>query len=140
MLQNGSYTYAYFFWILSPTKMKLGQILVCRLTNIPNMFLALCWRLETSSRAFYYFIKITIGQDLAIFNSWHLPFLTVPYSPFQKKKMEHWNLDITGYWVIWAGCSIEKNLEPSPNPPNCSEDSWNLLHLLISINWTSLVF
>ena len=46
-----------FFWILSPIKMKFGQILVCCMTNISNMFLAECWRLETSSRLFYYFIK-----------------------------------------------------------------------------------
>ena len=34
MLHNRSYIYAYFFWILSPIKIKL----------------AYCWRLETSSR------------------------------------------------------------------------------------------
>ena len=53
---------------LSPIKMKFGQILVCYMTNISNMFLAECWRLETSSRLFYDFIKMTIHQDLAIFN------------------------------------------------------------------------
>ena len=58
-----------FFLILSPTKMKLGQILVCYLTNISNMVLAQYWRLETSSRPFYDLIKMTIGQDLTIFNS-----------------------------------------------------------------------
>ena len=57
--------YAYFFWILSPIKMKFGQMLVCCMTSISNMFLAgnwklenECWRLETSSRLFYDFIKI----------------------------------------------------------------------------------
>ena len=83
MLNNGSYTYAYFFWILSTIKMKFGQILVCCLTNISNMFLAQCCTLQTSSRPFY-FIKMTIYQDLAILNSWHLPFLNVSYSHFQK--------------------------------------------------------
>ena len=34
---------------------------------------------------------------------------------------------------------MEKNLEPSPSPPNCSKDYWKLLPLLISINWPSLV-
>ena len=58
----------------SPIKMELGQILVCCLTNISNMFLAQCWRLETSSRPFYDFIKMIIGRDLASFDSWHLPF------------------------------------------------------------------
>ena len=80
-----------FFLILSPTKMKLGQILVCYLKNISNTVLAQYWRLETSSRPFYDLIKMTIGQDLTIFNSWHLPFLIVPYSPFQKNEtLESW--------------------------------------------------
>ena len=64
--------------------MKFGQILVCCMTNISNMFLTECWRLETSSRLFYDFIKITIQQDLAIFNGRHIPILIVLYSPFQK--------------------------------------------------------
>ena len=45
-----------------------------------------CWRLETSSRPFYDFIKMTIYQDLPIFHSSYLPFLNVPYSPFQKNE------------------------------------------------------
>ena len=86
------YIYPYLFWILSPAKMKLGQILVCCLTNISNLVLGQCWRLETSPRPFYDFIKMTIGQDMAIFNSWHLPFLIVPYSPFQKDEtLESWH-------------------------------------------------
>ena len=66
--------------------MKLGQILVCYQKNIFSMFLAQSWRLETSSRPFYGLIKTTIGRDLAIFNSWHLPFLIVPDSHIQKKE------------------------------------------------------
>ena len=90
--------------------MKLGQILVCCMTNISNMFLAQCWRLETSSRPFYDFIKMTIQQDLAIFNGWHIPFLIVLYSPFQKNEtLESWHI------------------------------YWKLLYLLISISWPSLV-
>ena len=77
---------AYFFSILSTIKMIFGQILVCFMTNISSMFWAQCWRLETSSRPFYDFVKMTIYQDLAIFNSWYLPFLNVPYSPFQKNE------------------------------------------------------
>ena len=50
--------------------MKFGQILVCCMANISNMFLAECWRLETSSRLFYDFIKMTIQQDLIIFNGY----------------------------------------------------------------------
>ena len=95
LLHNASYVYAYFFWILSPIKMKFGQILVCCMTNISNMFLAECWRLETSSRLFYDFIKITIQQDLAIFNGCHISFLIVLYSPLQKK----WNTGISAYLV-----------------------------------------
>ena len=86
--------------ILSPIKMKFGQIWVCCMTNISNMFLTECWRLETSSRLFYDFIKITIQQDLATFNGWHIPFLIVLYSPFQKNE----TLGIFAYWVIGAGC------------------------------------
>ena len=59
-LHNESFTYAYFFWILSTIKMKFGQILVYCMTNISNIFLAQCWRLETSSRPFYDFIKMAI--------------------------------------------------------------------------------
>ena len=55
------------------------------------------------------------------------------------KKMKHWNPDIIGYWVIGAGCEIEKDLELSPRPPNCSKNSFKLLFLFISINWPSLV-
>ena len=66
--------------------MKFGQILVCYMTNISNKFLAECWRLETSSRLFYDFIKMTMYQDLASFNGWYLPFLIVPHSPFPKNE------------------------------------------------------
>ena len=34
---------------------------------------------------------------------------------------------------------MEKDLRPSPSPPNCLKDYWKLLPLLISINWPSLV-
>ena len=81
---------------------QFGQMLMCCVTNISNTLLAQCYRLETSPRSFYDFIKMTIWQDLAIFNSWCLPFLIVSYSPFQK--MKHWNPDIIGYWVIGASC------------------------------------
>ena len=66
--------------------MKFGQILVFCITNISNMFLAECWGLQTSSRLFFDFIKVTIQQDLAIFNGSHIPFLIVLYSHFQKNK------------------------------------------------------
>ena len=92
MLPNGSYINAYLFWILSPIKMKLCHILVFPMTNISNMFLTQCWRLETSLRPFYNFIELAIKWNLAIFNSWYLPFLIVPYSHFQKNEtVESWN-------------------------------------------------
>ena len=69
--------------------MKFGQILVCCMTNISNMFLAECWGLETSSRLFYDFIKVAIQQDLAIFIGYHMPFLIVPHPPFQQQKKKH---------------------------------------------------
>ena len=59
-VDNGSYTYVYFFWVLSTIKIKFGQKLVCCMTNISNMFLAECLRLETSSRLFYDFNKMII--------------------------------------------------------------------------------
>ena len=69
--------------------MKFGEILVCCITNIFNMFLPECWKLETSSRSFYDFIKMTIQKELAIFNGWHIPLLIVLYSPFQiSEKLE----------------------------------------------------
>ena len=39
------------------------------MTNNSNMVLAQCWRLGTSSRLFYDFIKMTVQRGLAIFNS-----------------------------------------------------------------------
>ena len=56
------------------------------MTDISNMLLAESWRLETSSRPFYDFIKMTIQQDLAIFNGRHIPLLIALYSPFQKNE------------------------------------------------------
>ena len=66
------------------------------MANISNIFLAQCWGLKTSSRSFYGFIKINIAiwRDLAIspfLPSCNLPFLNVPYSPFQKKKKKKLN-------------------------------------------------
>ena len=49
--------------------MKFGQLLVCCMTNISNMFLVHCWKLETSSRPISDFIKMTIWRDLVIFDS-----------------------------------------------------------------------
>ena len=72
--------------------MKFGQIIVSCRTNISNMLLAQCWGLETGPRSFYDLIKITMQRDVAIFSSWHLPFLMVPYLAFQKNEIaESWH-------------------------------------------------
>ena len=46
--------------LLSTIEMNFCQMLVCCMANISNVFLPQCWRLETTSRYFYYFIKMTI--------------------------------------------------------------------------------
>ena len=66
--------------------MKFCQIVVCCMTKISHMFLAECWRLETSSRPFYDLIKMAIQQDLVIVNGWQMLFLIALYSPFQKNE------------------------------------------------------
>ena len=71
---------------------------------------------------------MTLEQDLAIFNSWHLPFLNVLYTFSEKTK--DWSLDIIIYWVIAAGCEIEKDLGLSPSPQKYSKNSWKLLPCL----------
>ena len=48
-----------FFWTMRTIKMKFGQILVCSVTNISNMFWIQYWRLETS-KLFDNFYKMTI--------------------------------------------------------------------------------
>ena len=83
------------------------------MTNIFNMFLGEYWRLKTSPRPFYYFIKMTIYQDLAIFNSCRLPFWIVPYSPFQKNEtlesLHNWLWNNWGQLLNWK--------EPGTYPP-----------------------
>ena len=49
--------------VLSTIKMKFGQILVCCMTNISNMFLVQCWTLEHSSRSV---INMTTQQGPAV--------------------------------------------------------------------------
>ena len=57
--------------------MEFGQILVCCMTNIYNMFLAQCWRLETSFR----------------------PIFNCPLFTFFKKSKKKWNTGI--FWHNW---------------------------------------
>ena len=71
---------------------------------------SLSGRLETCSRLFFDFIKMTIQKDLAIFNGWYIPFLIVLYSPFQKNKtLESWHIWLLSNWVRllnWKGPRI----------------------------------
>ena len=87
MLHDESYTYAYFPWILSTIKMKFGQMLVCCMTNISTWLHAGDWKFVPGS--FMILLKQQY-RKIWLFNSWHLPFLNVPYSPFYKK----WNTGI----------------------------------------------
>ena len=120
MLDNGSYTYGHFFWILSTIKIKFGQTLVCCMANISNMFLPEYWRLEVSSRLFFDFIKMTVYWDLTIFDSWYLPFLIVPYSPFQK--MKHWKKT----WNLTPVLQIVQKI---------TENYWTCLYLSVAQVW-----
>ena len=91
----------YFFRMLCNTKVKFRQILMRCMRNIMrnNLFLAQCWRLETNSRLFYFYLKMTIKQDVIIFNCWHLPFFIVPDSPFQKDDtLESWHNLLLSNW------------------------------------------
>ena len=89
LLHNASYTYAYFFWILSPIKMKFDQIILYCMTSIYNIFLADCG-----------FIKMTIQQDLTIFHGWHISFLLFLYSTFPKSgTLESWPIWLLINWV-----------------------------------------
>ena len=71
------------------------------------MFLAQCWRLETSFSSFYDFNEMTIQQDLLILGSWYLPFLILPYSPFQTTETpETWHNWLLSNWsrlLNWKG-------------------------------------
>ena len=95
--------------------MKFGQILSCCTTNISNLFLVQYWRLKTSSRPLYDFIQMTIQRHPAIFSSWHLSFLIIPYSPFQKCERT-WNLvqvfqivqKIPENYCLWLYLSVGK--------------------------------
>ena len=126
MLHNGSFTYAYFFWILGNIKIKFVLMLVCCMTNISNMFLVYCWRLETSSRLFYDIIKMTIWRESVIFNSWHLTFWTVPYRPFQKNEtLESWHNWLQSNWRRLL------NLKKSKTLPQSSKLSKRFLKIIV---------
>ena len=104
-IYNGYYTYAHFFRILSTIKIWSNAIVLY--DKLSHTSLAQCSRLESSSWPFDDFIQMKIKQDLAIFNNSHLPFLIVPYSPFQKnetqKSWHNWLLSNWSRLLNWNG-------------------------------------
>ena len=124
--------------MLCTTKVKFGQIVVYCMRNISNLFLAQCWRLETNSRLFYFFIKMTIKQDLTIFNSWHLPFFIVPYSPFQKDDtLESWHNLLLSNWsrtFVWI---VPKRIKLARLMKHCIFWTWRHWYFLTS--WVYLL-
>ena len=74
--------------------MKLGQLLICCMANISNIFLAQCLRLETSSRLMI-ILKLKYNEiwTFLIADIYHFEWPLIHF--FQK--MKHWNLDIIGY-------------------------------------------
>ena len=57
-----------FLFLLNP-KYYQNKIWSNTSVSFNNLFLAQCWRLETRSRPFYNFNRMTLEQDLAIFSS-----------------------------------------------------------------------
>ena len=99
LLHNGSYVLACFFSNPKYYQNKICSNTSVLITNISNMFLDQCWRLETSSRAFHDFSYMTIHQDLSTLSIWYLPFLILPYSPFQKHEtLETWHNWLLSNW------------------------------------------
>ena len=87
--------------------MKFGQILVYLIANISDIFFAHCWRLENSSTPFYDFNEMAIYQDLLVLSSWHLPFLIVLHSPFQKNEIvEYWYIWLLSNWSWLLNCKV----------------------------------
>ena len=98
LLHNGSYTYAYFFWILNTIKIKFSQIVVYFIKNICNIFLVKCWRLRATFRLSDPFMTLLKWQyseikAFLIADIYHFYCLLIHLF----KKMKHWNLDIIGY-------------------------------------------
>ena len=79
--------------------------------------MAQCWWPETSFRPFYDFNEIPIQQDLTIFSSWYLPFLNLPYLPFQKNEtLETWHNRLLSNWsrlFNWKGAGAYSQFSKS---------------------------
>ena len=72
---------------------------------------------------------------IPIFNSWHLPFLNVCYSPYKKKE----TLESSLNWLLSNWSRLLNWKTPGPSSPNCSRDFWKLLSMFISIKWQSVM-
>ena len=117
-MQIRSYNFMYFFRVLDSIKINFGQILVQLLTNILNLFLALLWILESSSRTFYYFHKMVIYCHLLnIFSGRFLILLIIT---------------INGFWLIVVGWQIRRGLDFGPSPPNCAKYILKILSMTVS--------
>ena len=87
LLHNGSYTFVYFFGILSTIKTKFGQILVYLIKNISNLFLAQSWDWKLVSGYFIILMKWWYNEicQFLVVDIYHFQF-SLMYSPFQKNE------------------------------------------------------
>ena len=79
--------------------MKFGQILVCCMTNISNMFLTESgdWKLVPGSFMILFYNGNTARSGH--FNARHIPFLIVLYSPFRKNEtLASWHIWLLSNW------------------------------------------
>ena len=113
-----------FSWMLLGIKMKLTEMLVYLVNNIPNIFLVQFWSLETSSRIFYGFQKISIAWRQFIFSAWWLTILIVTVYAFKRTKIiimikfYYQKIITTSCWVIATGWKLKKGLELGPSLQN----------------------
>ena len=96
-------------------KIKFGLIMVQITTNIPNLFLALLWRIKTTSRLFDGANKIAIWCNLLHFcGCWiFLNFHSAHLEKYKKSPSHHdgfWLLTMTGFCLIVIGRYIKKCL------------------------------
>ena len=101
LLHIKSFTFDCLLRITGTTKMKSGQISVELLVTNPNSFLHSFWRLETSSRSFYDFDKMTVWCDLRDFGSWCSLFFSIFEHIFKREKSQ--KLIAVGFWLIMVG-------------------------------------
>ena len=95
IVYNGSYTYAYFFWVLSIINIIFRQTLVCYVTNISSIFWAECWRWKLVSGCFMVLLKWQCSEIWPFF--WvTFAIITCPLFTFSKK----WNIGILAWLFV----------------------------------------